>query len=63
MGRKAQQVTHGVIDGILKSAAKRGASRVTIDLGNGASATVEIEPKTATQPSTVIDADEWKVAS
>lgn len=61
MGRRPQQVTQGVVDGILKSAAKHGASKVTIDLGNGASATISMEPKTATQPSTVIDAEATEV--
>jgi hypothetical protein len=62
MGRKAQQVTQGVIEGIVKSAAKHGASEVVIDLGNGASARVSMK---ATQPSTVtvLENDEWKVAS
>jgi hypothetical protein len=60
MGRKAQQVTKGVVDCILKSAAKHGASEVVIDLGNGASARVSMEPKSTQPPAT--DADEWKVA-
>jgi hypothetical protein len=41
--------------------AKRGYSNVTIDLGNGAS----IRASRATHPSTVtvLENDEWKVAS
>jgi hypothetical protein len=61
MGRKAQALTKNEIDGIFESAARHGYPTVKIDLGNGASATAS----KATQPSTVtvLENDEWKVAS
>jgi hypothetical protein len=57
MGRKPQQITQGVIDGILNSAKKRGASRVILNFANGTSATVEIEPQATAPPSTENDAE------